>query len=101
MLPAGLTFEDVNKVIEIIISEIANNDNTNKKLIVLDNGYITTTDYIQRLITESNNYLRSLSRTLKLKNKSHGFVAAIHDNDVKVRYTYYCLITDSIFYCIQ
>jgi hypothetical protein len=85
MLPAGLTFEDVNKVVDIIISEIANSENSNnsKKLIVLDSGYITTTDYIQRLVKESNNYLRNLSRTLKLKNKNHGFATTIHDNDVK------------------
>jgi hypothetical protein len=83
MLPAGLTFEDVNKVVDIIISEIANNDTNSKKFIILDNGYITTADYIQRLISESHNYLRNLSRTLKLKNRNYGLVTTIHDNDVK------------------
>ncbi|CAO3634288.1 unnamed protein product [Mucor fragilis] len=70
LLPAILTFEDVNKVIDAILSEISSSNNTTTaaaKLIDLDGGYVANAAYVQRLIAESDNYLRNLSRTLKQK----------------------------------
>ncbi|GAN05483.1 hypothetical protein MAM1_0093c04954 [Mucor ambiguus] len=83
VLPAILTFEDVNKVIDTILSEISNTNNT-IKLIDLDGGYVVNAAYVQKLIAESNNYLRNLSRTLKQKLSKNYASSSINlgDNDI-------------------
>ncbi|KAK4517468.1 uncharacterized protein ATC70_000805 [Mucor velutinosus] len=80
LLPAILTFEDVNKVVDIILSEIS----STIKLIDLDGGYVVNAAYVQKLIAESDNYLRNLSRTLKQKLSKNYAGNSIHlsDNDI-------------------
>lgn len=90
-MPAILTFEDVNKVVDIILSEIGTkNSGNNKKLIDLDGGYVVNAEYVQKLITESDNYLRNLSRTLKQKLSKNYANSSINlsDNDVRFYYSY-------------
>lgn len=85
LLPTILTFEDVNKMVDIILLEINNkNIGSSKKLIDLDGGYVVNAEYIQSLIVGSNNYLRNLSRTLKQKLNKNYTSKSIHlsDNDV-------------------
>ncbi|KAI7902698.1 uncharacterized protein BX663DRAFT_510177 [Cokeromyces recurvatus] len=78
LLPAGLTFEDVNKVIDSIMSEI-----NNKNFVSLDGGYIATMDYIHTLVAESHHYLRNLSRTWKQKmNKNQSLHIHLSDKDI-------------------
>ncbi|CAO0796168.1 unnamed protein product [Mucor circinelloides] len=83
LLPAILTFEDVNKVIDTILSEIGGKNNSTK-LIDLDGGYVVNADYVQKLITGSDNYLRNLSRTLKQKLSKNYASNSINlgDNDI-------------------
>ncbi|KAI8647624.1 hypothetical protein BD408DRAFT_327133, partial [Parasitella parasitica] len=85
VLPAILTFEDVNMVVNIILSEISNkNDGSSSKLVYLDGGYIISAEYVQHLVSGSNNYLRNLSRTLKQKlnkNYSNNNIG-LSDNDI-------------------
>ncbi|KAG2214697.1 hypothetical protein INT46_000916 [Mucor plumbeus] len=85
LLPAILTFEDVNKVVDIILSEIGTKNNSNnKKLIDLDGGYVVNAEYVHKLIAESDNYLRNLSRTLKQKLNKNFANSSINlsDNDI-------------------
>ncbi|KAF1807420.1 hypothetical protein FB192DRAFT_1022126 [Mucor lusitanicus] len=83
LLPAILTFEDVNKVIDTILSEMSSANSTTK-LIDLDGGYVVNAAYVQRLIAESDNYLRNLSRTLKQKLSKNYASNSINlgDNDI-------------------
>lgn len=77
-------FEDVNKVVDIILSEIPN---SSKKFAVLEGGYIAKTDYIERLVTESNIYLRNLSRIVKQRqNKNH--IVSVNLSDIEVNCIY-------------
>ncbi|KAI8375615.1 hypothetical protein EDC96DRAFT_495935 [Choanephora cucurbitarum] len=54
ILPEGLTFKDVNKVVELVM------DDTNNNKRQVDGGYVITTDYMDHLVNESSLYLRSL-----------------------------------------
>ncbi|CEP14447.1 hypothetical protein [Parasitella parasitica] len=85
ILPAILTFEDVNMVVDIILSEIRNKNNSGGiKLTDLDGGYVVRAEYVQHLVSGSNNYLRNLSRTLKQKlgkNFSSSNIG-LGDNDI-------------------
>ncbi|KAL9547757.1 hypothetical protein MBANPS3_006002 [Mucor bainieri] len=83
VLPAILTFEDVNRVIDIILSEISSMNNASK-LIDLDGGYVVNAAYVLKLITESDNYLRNLSRTLKQKLNKNYASNSVHlgDSDI-------------------
>lgn len=67
-MPTNLTFDDVNKVMEIIISEVNTNNNQNK-LIILEGGYVTTPTFINNTVLHTKNYLRNLARSIKQNNK--------------------------------
>ncbi|KAI9268456.1 hypothetical protein EDC94DRAFT_600279 [Helicostylum pulchrum] len=67
-LPTNLTFGDVNKVMEIIISEVNTNNNQNK-WIILEGGYVTTPNFINNTVLQTKNYLRNLARSIKQNNK--------------------------------
>ncbi|KAI7893397.1 uncharacterized protein EV154DRAFT_501861 [Mucor mucedo] len=66
-LPPNLTFDDVNKVMDIVMSEI-NTDH--KRLVILEGGYVTTREYIDKTVLRTRDYLLNLARTLKQKNSS-------------------------------
>lgn len=71
-------------MIDTILSEIGGKNN-GIKLIDLDGGYVVNADYVQKLITGSDNYLRNLSRTLKQKLSKNYASNSINlgDNDVR------------------
>ena len=76
---------------DIILSEIGTKNNSNnKKLIDLDGGYVVNAEYVHKLIAESDNYLRNLSRTLKQKLNKNFANSSINlsDNDVRFYYSY-------------
>ncbi|KAI9359359.1 hypothetical protein BD770DRAFT_362932 [Pilaira anomala] len=74
-LPTTLTFDDVNKVLDIIISEV-NTNNNQKKLIILEGGYVTTPDFINTTVSQTKNYLRNLARSIKQGNKAESHASA-------------------------
>lgn len=75
-MPTNLTFDDVNRVMDIIISEINANVNNHKKLVVLDGGFVTTPDYINNTVLQTKPYLRNLGRTLKQKHRTDPVTAS-------------------------
>ncbi|KAG1171783.1 hypothetical protein G6F70_003820 [Rhizopus microsporus] len=64
VLPNTLTLEDVNKVIDLCVQELA----STRKIIILEGGYVTTPEYIQSLIEECQHYLYSLAQRQKQKD---------------------------------
>lgn len=64
MLPNTLTLEDVNKVIDLCVQELA----STRKIIILEGGYVTTPEYVQSLIEECQHYLYSLAQRQKQKD---------------------------------
>lgn len=52
---------------DIVMSEI-NADQ--KKLVILEGGYVTTREYIDKTVLKTRDYLLNLARTLKQKNAS-------------------------------
>lgn len=55
----------MNKVMDIVMSEI-NADH--KRLVILEGGYVTTREYIDKTVLKTRDYLLNLARTLKQKN---------------------------------
>lgn len=52
---------------DIVMSEI-NADQ--KRLVILEGGYVTTREYIDKTVLKTRDYLLNLARTLKQKNTS-------------------------------
>ncbi|KAI8382323.1 hypothetical protein BD560DRAFT_452915 [Blakeslea trispora] len=77
ILPEGLTFKDVGKVVDLVMEEISNKS---KKRIVLDGGYVITSDYMERLVDQSNPYLKSLSRQARQQTKHQ--VIKLSDSEI-------------------
>jgi hypothetical protein len=71
-----LTIDDVNKIMDVIISEINTNTTNHKKLIVLEGGYVTTPEYINNTVLQTRDYLRNLGRSLRQKHRSEPVTAA-------------------------
>ncbi|KAI9272559.1 hypothetical protein BY458DRAFT_160286 [Sporodiniella umbellata] len=63
VLPSSLTFEDVSKVIDTCVQELA----STQKIIILEGGYVTKPEYAQALVDGSKHYLNNLACRLKQK----------------------------------